>query len=119
MKTVISEEDFQKVLELLGLPGDTLRFEVGPRDEPMVGVNSSWRLKATIAVPIKYEGHENVEPYQVRVVYVPVMIPGDAERNETRRLEIEQWRSNPEKLNHWCAPLGEENSPLRGGEISG
>jgi hypothetical protein len=94
VKTFISEEDFQRVTELLGLPGETLRFAVGPRVEPFTGVDSSWQLEATIAVPGVYEDHENVEPYEVRVVYVPVLLPGDRERNETRRRELERlWQA--------------------------
>jgi hypothetical protein len=85
VKTFISEEDFQRVLELLGLPGETLRFEVGPRNEPMVGIDSSWRLKAVISTAGVMENHEYVELPAERVIRVPVLLPGDVARAEARR----------------------------------
>lgn len=81
MKTFISNEDFQRVLELLGLPGETLEFRVGPRDVPTAGVNSSWLLTAIIADQPYHNCCKcpcpDTEPFQTRTVYVPVMLPND------------------------------------------
>lgn len=87
MKTFISTENFQKVLELLGLPDDTLHIEIGGRARAsngntgmlMTGVDSTWGMKAVIAVPGSYdhENHRNLEPYSTRTVYVPVLLPSD------------------------------------------
>lgn len=79
MKSFIPSEDFQRVLELLGLPGETLNLSVGPRDVPMPGVNSSWQLIAEIADQ-SYDGtcvDVATKPYQTRTVYVPVLLPND------------------------------------------
>ena len=82
MKKFITNDEFNQVLELLGLPGGTLEFTVGGRTdlEPMAGVNSSWRMRATIADAVKTGA--DLYPYQVRVVYVPVFLPVDQERHD-------------------------------------
>lgn len=78
MKTFITNDEFNQVLELFGLPGETLEFHVGPRNEQMVGYRSSWRLRATIGDQnMRTENHRPLEPYAVRVVYVPVLLPSD------------------------------------------
>jgi hypothetical protein len=80
----IGVETFQLVLKLLGLPGETLRIEIGSRGEfvPAAGVNSSWMMSAVISD----QGHK--VPYQTRTVYVPVMIPGN---NVTADADDEEW----------------------------
>ncbi len=93
MKEFITNAEFQRVLELLGLPGETLSIEIGGRARRdndstgmlMTGIASSWGMKAVIA-----DGHEL--PYSTRTIYVPVLLPSDEERNET---------------NGWCAPSEE------------
>lgn len=76
VREFISAEDFQAVLALLGLPGDTLRIEIGNRDEPMAGVNSAWMMKATVA---SFDP-DNPHPHRVTVYYVPVMLPSSGRR---------------------------------------
>lgn len=93
MKEFISNDEFNQVLEILGLPGKTLEFTVGGRTdyEPMSGVKSSWRMRATIGDMIKRG--EDLYPYQVRVVYVPVMLPNDQEENDRVKREMQDRRS--------------------------
>lgn len=110
MKTFISSEDFQKVLELLGLPGETLHIEIGGRARAendysgmvLTGVSSSWALKAVIAEPGSYdESGNNLEPYSTRTVYVPVMLPGDEERNAQRLRYFEERHGPLVDRNRW------------------
>jgi hypothetical protein len=91
VKEFISNEDFNKVLELLGLPGETLEFTVGGRTdaEPMAGVNSSWRMRATIGDMLT---PADPYPYQVRVVFVPVFLPADQEHYDALQRQLEDDR---------------------------
>lgn len=63
-------QEFQQVLDLLGLPGETLHIDIGGRAEAMVGQRSSWRMRAVIA-------DQPGLPYTTRTVHVPVLLPGD------------------------------------------
>lgn len=88
MKNYVSEEDFQQVLKLLDLPGETLSIEIGPRDQwPMVGIDSRWALRAVIG-----DRYREGEPYTTRTVYVPVMIPGDDDRRQRTQDEANRVR---------------------------
>lgn len=80
MKEFISNADFNRVLEILGLPGETLEIVIGDRNdaESMAGVASSWYMRAVI-------GDQRGLPYSVRVVYVPVFLPVDQERYDAPR----------------------------------
>lgn len=80
MKTFITNDEFNQILELLGLPGETLSIEIGMRDRwPFPGVNSSWGMRAVIGSPAPgYGPHGDMfHPYTETVVYVPVLLPGD------------------------------------------
>lgn len=70
MKEYVTTEEFQAVLALLGLPGQTVHIELCPREELMAGVASSWRMRAVIA-------DSPGLPYTTRTVHVPVMLPGE------------------------------------------
>jgi hypothetical protein len=84
MKEFISNDDFEKVLKLLGLPGETLEFTLGGRgDEVMTGVESSWRMRAVV-------GDSPGLPYSTRTFYVPVLLPYDQERYDERMQRLTQ-----------------------------
>jgi hypothetical protein len=71
LKKFITNAEFNQVLELLGLPGETISIEIrGRRSWVMTGVNSGWAMRAVI-------GGQDGEPYTERVVYVPVLLPQD------------------------------------------
>jgi len=99
VKEFISNADFNRVLELLGLPGETLEIVIGARTdaEPMAGVRSSWRMRAAI-------GDQRGVPYAVRVVYVPVFLPHDQERYD----ELHRGKTDDTvviaDVRGWCAP---------------
>lgn len=81
MKTFITNAEFNQVLELLGLPGETLSIEIGSRSRwPMTGANSTWAMRAVIGTPARgtFGPHgEMLHPYSEQVIYVPVLLPGD------------------------------------------
>lgn len=80
MKTFITNAEFAQVLELLGLPGETLSIEIGSRSSwAMTGVNSTWAMRAVIGVPSRSSGPygEMLHPYAEQVIYVPVLLPSD------------------------------------------
>lgn len=78
MKTFITNEEFNQVLELLGLPGETLSIEITGRDRwPFPGVNSSWAMRAVIGTRTPHDGHEQLAAFEERVVYVPVLLHSD------------------------------------------
>jgi hypothetical protein len=116
MKTFISNEDFNKVLELLGLPGETISIEIGSRVQwVMAGVNSTWAMRAVIGVMEEmYDAdHNYIAPYSEKVVYVPVMLPNDERRNAEREAEFQSWQpkeapevdvSKAGDSGGWCAP---------------
>lgn len=89
MKTYVSEDDFQQVLALLGLPGETLSIEIGDRGRwifPGAIPGARWAMRAVISVPGSYDGdHNMLAPYEERVVYVAVQLPGD----EKHRLALQ------------------------------
>jgi hypothetical protein len=73
MKTFISNAEFNQVLELLSLPGETLSIEIGSRRQwVMAGVDSTWAMRAVIGQRYRYD-----EPYSEKVIYVPVLLPSD------------------------------------------
>jgi hypothetical protein len=73
VKTFISNADFRQVLELLGLPGETISIEIGGRDRwVMAGPNSGWAMRAVIGQRYRHD-----EPYVEKVIYVPVLLPQD------------------------------------------
>lgn len=90
MKTYVTESEFKQVLALLGLPSETLAIEIGDRGRwQMTGVNSSWALRATLGDAGSYDAAgKQLEPYAERVIYVPVMIPGDEARLRAAQLEF-------------------------------
>jgi hypothetical protein len=107
VKEFISNDEFNRVLEILGLPGKTLEFTLGPRgDEVMAGYNSSWRMRATI-------GDQTGLPYAVRVIYVPVFLPHDQERYDELHCEKTDDTAVIAKTGGWCAPTADE---IRGDE---
>lgn len=79
MKTFITNAEFNQVLELLGLPGETLEIQIGSRSRwAMAGVNSTWAMRAVIGEKIMYDSsHNQTKPYAERVIYVPVLLPSD------------------------------------------
>lgn len=80
LKTFITNAEFSQVLELLGLPGETLSIEIGSRSRwPMTGANSTWAMRAVIGVPSRRSGPhgEMLHPYAEQVIYVPVLLPND------------------------------------------
>lgn len=73
MKTFITNAEFNQVLELLGLPGETLSIEIRGREAwPMTGPASGWAMKAEIGGQ-----SEPGQPYSQKVIYVPVLLPQD------------------------------------------
>lgn len=79
VKTFITNAEFAQVLELLGLPGETLEIQIGSRSRwVMAGVNSTWAMRAVIVTPSRVDPHgEMLHPYAEQVIYVPVLLPGD------------------------------------------
>jgi hypothetical protein len=101
VKEFITNDELNRVLEILGLPGETLEFTVGGRHEgeAMAGVSSSWRMRATIGDSVNY-------PYSTTIYYVPVFLPQDQKRYDKR---LEEGRRLSESAaiasGGWCAPL--------------
>jgi hypothetical protein len=94
VKEFISHQELLDVLKLLGLPDDVLSVELKGRDEPFVGVDSSWMLKVTRSrggsVCRRHNGGADFEPYTIETSYIPVMLPADEERRRNLTLNRER-----------------------------
>lgn len=94
MKTFITNAEFSQVLELLGLPGETLEIQIGSRSRwALAGVNSTWAMRAVIGTPSRVGPHgEMLHPYAEQVIYVPVLLPSDVTPAEGWPNTVEELR---------------------------